>query len=164
MPPLLTADTSFDHRHLFRPQTASNMFAKLAVTAALCGAIVMGGTEAKKKGPTITNKVFFDIEIGARPPRPPSRSLKDKQGGPLLRVWPKTGALELPNSSWVYWWMCIVQVARPRAASSWAFTVRPSRRPSRTSAPSARARRARAPRASPSTTRAPPSTASSPTS
>jgi len=40
------------------------MFAKLAVAAALCGAIVMGGTEAKKKGPTITNKVFFDIEIG----------------------------------------------------------------------------------------------------
>jgi len=40
------------------------MFAKLAVTAALCGAIVMGGTEAKKKGPTITAKVFFDVEIG----------------------------------------------------------------------------------------------------
>ena len=75
------------------------MFAKLAVTAALCGAIVMGGTEAKKKGPTITNKVFFDIEIGARPPRPPSRSLKDKQGGPLLLVWPKTGALELRRLS-----------------------------------------------------------------
>ena len=43
------------------------MFAKLAVTAALCGAIVMGGTEAKKKGPTITNKVFFDVEIGEVP-------------------------------------------------------------------------------------------------
>ena len=43
------------------------MFAKLAVAAALCGAIVMGGTEAKKKGPTITNKVFFDISIDGKP-------------------------------------------------------------------------------------------------
>jgi len=40
------------------------MFAKIAALAALSAAIVMGGTEAKKKGPTITNKVYFDVDIG----------------------------------------------------------------------------------------------------
>ena len=60
---------------------SSAMFAKLAVTAALCGAIVMGGTEAKKKGPTITNKVFFDIEIGATHP-----SRRPRKQGCLLQL------------------------------------------------------------------------------
>ena len=43
------------------------MMAKLFVTATLAAAVIMGGTEAKKKGPTITNKVFFDVEIGGEP-------------------------------------------------------------------------------------------------
>ena len=38
--------------------------AKLFITATLAAAVIMGGTEAKKKGPTITHKVFFDVEIG----------------------------------------------------------------------------------------------------
>jgi hypothetical protein len=43
------------------------MFAKIAALAALSAAIVMGGTEAKKKGPTITKHVYFDVDIGESP-------------------------------------------------------------------------------------------------
>ena len=45
----------------------SNVIAKVAVVVALSTALVIGGATAKAKDADITNKVYFDIEIGGKP-------------------------------------------------------------------------------------------------
>ena len=37
---------------------------KLCVASAMVALVVVGGANAKKSAPKVTNKVFFDIEIG----------------------------------------------------------------------------------------------------
>ena len=49
---------------------ACQMYTKLAVGFALTALLVTTGVMAKKKGPEVTTKVFFDIDIGGEDVKP----------------------------------------------------------------------------------------------